>query len=482
MKSIRIVLASPSDLLQERTLITNIIERKDAFCKRSGLTLDLRRWEDTTPGASKTGAQGIIDDDLDIKNADVFICMFWERIGTVIDELGETGTEHELNIALDSFTKYEKPDIKFLLKKSDNKDPKIMEIAKKVQSLALYREFETVADLNDIIDQIITEECNKHKEIEKNKQFSDYGYKEVTIFEDFIDSLGINKTAFFHTGFYNMLNHKINEFAYYEDVFDGMELIIEGLSDFSMIGSHTHLLVEPRYAAVITFRNCVNISIEGFSIGHVPHKGDCIGSVLKFENCTNVFLKNLELFGCGTYGIESSYSNFTIDGCKIFDCSQGALLFDNSNAQISNSEIFDCINIHGSLIQLTNSYLYLKNFCIHDNSVDEGIFLLSNSHIYGEAVTIIHNKCASLGIPRDICFEKDNDNNDPYIATVSSIKNITKEEYIMLKEYLNEKASVFESVFEDGNLFIQFSASSIDIIEQIEEYCKKMAKYLVAYG
>ncbi len=40
MKSIRIVLASPSDLTEERTLITNIVNNTDKRFKRQGVTLD----------------------------------------------------------------------------------------------------------------------------------------------------------------------------------------------------------------------------------------------------------------------------------------------------------------------------------------------------------------------------------------------------------------------------------------------------------
>ncbi len=346
MEAIKIVLASPSDLSDERMLISNTVKRKDTLYKRKGLTLDLRRWEDTTPGSSKIGAQGIIDDDLDIKNADVFICMYWEKVGTVIDELGETGTEHELNVAIDSFNDTGKPDIKFLLKKSSSDNPEIKEIAKKVQPIALYRDFETVDELSAIIDQIITDACNKY--IEMDNALSVHSYKEVSTISEFADALGCSKTVIFHSGFYDLLCDKSNKFMHYEDVFDGVELIIDGVSDFAMIGNRTSLLVEPRYATAITFRNCDNLSISGFAIGHTPHKGYCSGGVLKFENCSNISLYNLELFGCGTYGIESNYSNnIYINGCRIFNCTYGALLFENSNSRISNSEIFECNNIYG---------------------------------------------------------------------------------------------------------------------------------------
>lgn len=163
MKSIRIVLASPSDLMEERTLITNIVKNTDNRFKRQGVTLDLRRWEDTVPGASPIGGQGTIDDDLGIKDADVFICLYWKKVGTIIEELNETGTEHELNVAIQSYKETGKPDIKFFLKKvnDDEKDESyrsIEEIAEKIQPLALYKEFETLDELKEVIDEILLSE------------------------------------------------------------------------------------------------------------------------------------------------------------------------------------------------------------------------------------------------------------------------------------------------------------------------------------
>ena len=55
---------------------------------------------------------------------------------------------------------------------------------------------------------------------------------------------------------------------------------------------------------MICFRECSNIKLIGLTLGHTPRKGSCMGSVLRFENCNNIQLDSLELFGCGTYGIE----------------------------------------------------------------------------------------------------------------------------------------------------------------------------------
>ena len=166
MNSIRIVLASPSDVAEERQLITNIINITDKRFKRQGITLDLRRWEDTAPGASPIGGQGTIDDDLGNKDADIFICLYWKKLGTVIEGLDETGTEHELNLAIEAFLKNGKPDIKFLIKKVEdsekNEDYKgIEEIAKKIQPLALYSEFSSLEELRELINQILLSEFFK---------------------------------------------------------------------------------------------------------------------------------------------------------------------------------------------------------------------------------------------------------------------------------------------------------------------------------
>ena len=102
-------------------------------------------------------------------------------------------------------------------------------------------------------------------------------------------------------------------------------------------------------------------------MGHAPQKGSCVGSVLRFVNCSDVYMDSLELFGCGTYGIElEGCRNVYVSGTKIYECTYGALKIANSNIEFCNSMIYNC-NIIGALIEAYNSELKFDNISIYNN-------------------------------------------------------------------------------------------------------------------
>lgn len=116
MERIQVVLASPSDLADERQMIRDLVNSLNPLYMKNGICIDLRMWENSTPGMNADGPQGLIDMDLEITNADLFICMYWKKIGTKLANENVAGTEHELNLALDSYHKRRKPDIKVFLR------------------------------------------------------------------------------------------------------------------------------------------------------------------------------------------------------------------------------------------------------------------------------------------------------------------------------------------------------------------------------
>ena len=95
VEKITIVLASPSDLSEERKMIKNLVDSFNTTYMRNNICIDLRMWENSTPGMNINGPQGRIDDDLGIDEADLFICMYWKKIGTKLQNENVAGTEHE---------------------------------------------------------------------------------------------------------------------------------------------------------------------------------------------------------------------------------------------------------------------------------------------------------------------------------------------------------------------------------------------------
>jgi hypothetical protein len=102
---LRVVLASPGDVQAERDSVAAIIDRiNKSIAKDRNVDLELWRWEtDSRPGFHPKGPQGIIDDRFHIANCDILIGIFWGKFGTPIEKEGETGTEHEINTAIEAW-------------------------------------------------------------------------------------------------------------------------------------------------------------------------------------------------------------------------------------------------------------------------------------------------------------------------------------------------------------------------------------------
>lgn len=229
---------------------------------------------------------------------------------------------------------------------------------------------------------------------------------------DFIRTIANNTTIIWKKGEYNVLDYDILDLdvhesnIYEEEVSDGSELIVESITNLQLIGNSSKLIVSPHNAHVLTFRNCHDITIKNFSMGHKPANSYCEEAVLKFDNCTNIFLNELDLYGCGTYGLElESSSNIYINKLKIYNCSCGAIHAKNSSYIIEDFEIYNCNKTSGSLIELYNSNVIFHNGCIHDNKELSSVFNCDDSVFSCHDITVKNNsyyKLSNTQIPNII--------------------------------------------------------------------------------
>ena len=124
-----------------------------------------------------------------------------------------------------------------------------------------------------------------------------------------------------------------------EDHFDGFQLVLNLCNNLTIQGSKgAALIVEPRYAYILSIRNSKNVVIRELTLGHTD-EGYCEGGVLEFVNCESVQIDKCDMYGCGTEGItaskttdlrcvnsiirDCSYSIMTLSGCfnvKFNDC------------------------------------------------------------------------------------------------------------------------------------------------------------------
>lgn len=133
----------------------------------------------------------------------------------------------------------------------------------------------------------------------------------------------------------------------WEETYDGPQLVIFGLSGLSIRGAKadgtTTLTAAPRYANVIGFTFCDNVTVSGLTLGHSEGPSDCCGAVLDFEGCDRVTLNGCRLYGCGTLGVNASNMvGLHVKDCEIYDCSiGGVVLYGVSEAIFENCSIHD---------------------------------------------------------------------------------------------------------------------------------------------
>lgn len=91
------------------------------------------------------------------------------------------------------------------------------------------------------------------------------------------------------------------------DNYDGYGLFLTGFKNLTIksdnpTGMRMLMRVRPRYAYVLSFIGCSDITIDGLVMGHTD-EGYCEGGVLEFYDCKNVNVSNCDLYGCGIEGI-----------------------------------------------------------------------------------------------------------------------------------------------------------------------------------
>ena len=134
----------------------------------------------------------------------------------------------------------------------------------------------------------------------------------------------------------------------WEDCYDGPGLTITGVRNLRIVGlgrDETVLLATPRYASVLTFRDCDEIQIRDLTAGHtLDTPGSCGGDVLSFDVCRDVSIEGCGLFGCGVDGIYASgCSDFSVRNTEMYDCSEyGAILWGSDHFAFEGCSVRNC--------------------------------------------------------------------------------------------------------------------------------------------
>src|ERR1700704_3865456 len=112
LQVVRVVVVSPADVAEERAVAQLVVDDLNrGVAADRGCRLSLWRWEiDARPGMHVEGPQGLIDELMDIEDADVVVGVCWKRFGTPTGEAA-SGTEHELRRAWAGWQERGRPDV-----------------------------------------------------------------------------------------------------------------------------------------------------------------------------------------------------------------------------------------------------------------------------------------------------------------------------------------------------------------------------------
>lgn len=157
MNTLRVFIASPSDLEPERRAIKEVVDTLNvAFGKEVTWQIELLGWEDILPGFGRP--QELINDDVD--RADVFVGFLWRRWGSSPGHPPyQSGFEEEFERALARRTQSNVPEICVFFKAVDDSSlgdagpqlRQVLEFRRKLveSKTVLFREFRDLADWKD---------------------------------------------------------------------------------------------------------------------------------------------------------------------------------------------------------------------------------------------------------------------------------------------------------------------------------------------
>lgn len=242
----------------------------------------------------------------------------------------------------------------------------------------------------------------------------------VSTAEEFVNAIASNTTILLAEGEYNLSEVKRGPLStkdkYWNRVYDGQELIIEGVTNLTIQGvsSDCRIVVESRYANVLTFKSCDNIKIENITAGHTPEKGTCSAGVFSFSSCSDIQITNSHMFGCGSIGLYfDDVKNVNVEDSSIYECTRNIMFMtDSDNITFANctfrDTVFsdDAIGISGT-INVTFDHCQFINIRsgTHSDPEDSLFYARRSLGIVVKNTSFVNNHAEYLDWSGSVSFE-----------------------------------------------------------------------------
>lgn len=206
MKKLRIFVASPSDVNQERDIVSLVVEElRRSIGELMKVELETIRWETHTWPDIGDDAQDVINKQ--ISEYDLLVGMMWKRYGTATKR-ASSGTGEEFERAYEFFRKYHRPKIMFYFRTTPfysasptdiSQFRKVIQFRRKIEKLGVYyREYGDILEferrLREQLSRQIIELSNSHtvadrKESIAPKIFLSYAREDLKKVEQIYNAL-----------------------------------------------------------------------------------------------------------------------------------------------------------------------------------------------------------------------------------------------------------------------------------------------------
>lgn len=234
---------------------------------------------------------------------------------------------------------------------------------------------DTTQNLDDLVEYTeVTDETYEGQIYSYEDGTPEYSEQEVihvSTVEEFLDAIAPNVHIVMEAGKYDISDYVLEPTADFLEehpywnysswwgeygIYDVYNLTIEGEDPTD----RPEIVINSPYYDVLVINSSNGITLNNLIIGHDAMKGECSANVLAIYSSNGVVGTNLDLYGCGAYGLFCSSSNgiYIYDSC-IHDCTYGIVqLMDNStDICFYNSEFIN--NKEYTLIENAYNYGYL---------------------------------------------------------------------------------------------------------------------------
>lgn len=273
---------------------------------------------------------------------------------------------------------------------------------------------------------------------------------EVATTAELLKEIGSNKRILLKDGVYNLTketgNKDIAQNASWEEVFDGIQLVIRDVSNLTIegIGDKTaEIVVEPRYANVLSFYNSHGITLKNLEMGHTPEQGSCAGGVVFIVGngeAVDLMIDNCILYGCGTMGLYAENAkNISVTNSIIEECTSSVISLRNASFVFFKDCVFRNSILYIPFDIVGSKEIYFDNCEITDNvsEVDYySFFRISQSKKVNFINCIIANNTGvqEPSLLKDVYFEnctvKNNNFDEVFAKEKYDVPPITLDDYI----------------------------------------------------